>query len=188
MKQLSRMIALALVILLISACATLAPPPPPREFKLSQAQLQNLVGKPFETAQTYLGLLDIKLAAPRVSLQPESNRVLTVMDVAVDTPLIGKPWKGAASISGRLRFDQAAGAILLEDPRAESFKVDGVPAAFTDQVNKIGGWLTEQVLRGFTVYTLKPEDLRYDNVSYTPTEFKVKPGELVITLVPRATP
>lgn len=188
MKPISRTIAWILVTLMVSACATLAPPPPPREFKLSQAQLQDLVGKPFVTAQTYLGLLDIKLAAPRVSLQPESNRVLTAMDVAVDAPLIGKPWKGAASISGRLRFDQAAGAILLEEPRAESFKVDGVPAAFTDRVNTIGGWLTEHVLKGFTVYTLKPEDLRFDNVSYAPSEFKVKPGELVITLVPRAAP
>jgi hypothetical protein len=187
MRSISRMIAVALAALIVSACATLAPPPP-REFRLSQAQLQDLVGKPFETAQTYLGLLDIKLAAPRVSLQPESNRVLTVMDVSVDAPLIGKPWKGGASISGRLRFDQAAGAILLEDPRAESFKVEGVPAAYADRVNKIGGWLTEQVLKGFTVYTLKPEDLRFDSVTYAPSEFKVKPGELAITLVPKATP
>jgi hypothetical protein len=187
MRQISRTITAVLITLVVSACATLAPPPP-REFRLSQAQLQDLVGRPFVTAQTYLGLLDIKLAAPRVTLQPESNRVLTLMDVAVDAPLIGKPWKGAASISGRLRFDQAAGAILLEDPRAESFKVEGVPAAYADRVNKIGGWLTEQVLQGFTVYTLKPEDLRFDNVNYAPTDFKVRPGELAITLVPKAAP
>lgn len=187
MNPLSRTIAAILVTLMLAACAAIAPPPP-REFKLSQTQLQELVGKPFETAQTYLGLLDIKLAAPRVTLQPETNRVLTVMDVSVDAPLIGKPWKGGASISGRLRFDQSAGAILLEDPRAESFRVEGVPAAYSDRVNKIGGWLTEQVLQGFTVYTLKPEDLRFDNVNYAPTDFKVKPGELSITLVPKAGP
>lgn len=187
MKNACRSICIALVGLILAACATVAPPPP-REFRLTQAQLQELVGRPFVTAQTYLGLLDIKLTTPRVSLQPESNRVLTAMDVAVDAPLIGKPWQGSASISGRLRFDRAAGAILLEEPRAESFKVDGVPAAFADRVSKIGGWLTEQVLKGFTVYTLKPEDLRFDKVDYTPSEFRVKPGELVISLVPKAAP
>lgn len=185
MKKIFRMISAALVTLILSSCATLAPPQP-REFKLSEAQLQNLVGQPFETAQTYLGLLDIKLTTPRVSLQPESNRVLTAMDVSVDTPLIDKPWKGAVSISGRLRFDQGANTILLEEPRTESFKVEGVPAAYADRVNKIGGWLTEQVLKGFAVYKLKPEDLRFDNVNYAPSEFKVKPGELAITLVPKA--
>jgi hypothetical protein len=187
MKTIFRTIAVVLVTVILSSCATLVPPQP-REFKLTQAQLQDLVGKRFETAQTYLGILDIKLAAPRVSLQPESNRVLTAMDVSVDAPLIGKPWKGAASISGRLRFDLASNTILLEEPRAESFTVDGVPAAYADRVNKIGGWLTERVLKGFAVYTLKPEDLRFDNVNYAPTEFKVRPGELVITLVPKATP
>jgi hypothetical protein len=187
MRQIFRIIAAALVTLILSSCATLAPPQP-REFKLSQAQLQELVGKPFETAQTYLGLLDINLTAPRVSLQPESSRVLTAMDVSLDAPLIGKPLKGAVSISGRLRFDQSSSSILLEEPRAESFKVDGVPAIYADRVNKVGGWLTAQVLTGFTVYKLKAEDLRFDNVNYVPSEFKVKPGELVITLVPRTTP
>lgn len=186
MKTIFRTIALVLVTAILSSCATLVPPQP-REFKLSEAQLQDLVGKRFETARTYLGFLDIKLVAPRVSLQPESNRVLTAMDVSVDSPLIGKPWKGAVGISSRLRFDLASNTILLEEPRAENFKVEGVPATYADRVNKVGGWLTEQVLKGFAVYTLKPEDLRFDNVNYAPTEFKVRPGELVISLVPKAT-
>lgn len=186
MKTLFRMLAAVLAILILSSCATLVPPQS-REFRLSEAQLQELVGRHFATAQKYLGVLDIKMTAPRVSLQPESNRVVTALDVALDAPLIGKPLKGAVSISGRLRFDHASNAILLEEPRADSFQVDGVPAIYADKVNLVGGWLSEQVLKGFTVYRLKPEDLRFDNVSYTPSEFKVKPGELIITLVPKAT-
>lgn len=187
MRPIFRLIAVVLATLLLTACATLAPPQP-REFRLSQAHLQDLVGKHFEMARTYLGFLDVKLATPRVSLQPESNRVLTALDVSIDTPLIGKPWKGAVGISGRLRFDQASATLLLEDPRTENFMVDGVPAAYADRVNKIGGWLTEQVLKGFAVYKLKPEDLRFDNVNYVPAEFKVRPTELVISLVPQAAP
>ncbi len=187
MKPAFRMIAVALATMLLSACATLAPPQP-REFRLSQAQLQDLVGKRFELARTYLGLLDVKLAAPRVTLQPESNRVLTALDVSIDAPLIGKPWRGAVDISGRLRFDQAAATLLLDEPRAENFMVEGVPAAYADRVNKIGGWLTGQVLKGFAIYKLKPEDLRFDNMNYVPAEFKVRPAELVITLVPQAAP
>mgnify|MGYP003383623815 CR=1 FL=1 len=186
MRSIFRNFAVALATLMLTACATLAPPQP-REFRLSQAQLQDLVGKRFEMARTYLGFLDVKLATPVVTLQPESNRVLTALDVSIDAPLIGKPWKGAAAISGRLRFDQAAATIMLDEPRAEKFTVEGVPAVYADRVNKIGGWLSEQVLKGFPIYTLKPEDLRFDNVSYSPSEFKVKPGELTITLVPKAT-
>jgi hypothetical protein len=186
MKSIVRLIAVAFAALILCSCATLLPPQP-REFKLSEAQLQDLVGRHFATAQKYLGVLDIRMTAPRVSLQPESNRVLTMLDVALDAPLIGRPLKGAVSISGRLRFDQAANAILLEEPRADSFKVDGVPAIYADKVNLVGGWLSEQVLKGFTVYKLKPEDLRFENVNYSPAEFKVKPGELVIGLVPKAT-
>jgi len=187
MKPTFRMMAVALATLLISACATLAPPQP-REFRLSQAQLQDLVGKRFELARTYLGFLDVKLATPRVTLQPESNRVLTALDVSIDAPLIGKPWKGAAAISGRLRFDRAAATLMLDEPRAESFTVEGVPAVYADRVNKIGGWLSEQVLKGFAIYKLKPEDLRFDNVNYVPAEFKVTPSGLVISLVPQAAP
>ena len=186
MRPIFRVIAVALATLILSACATLVPPQS-REFRLSEAQLQELVGRHFATAQKYLGVLDIKMTAPRVSLQPESNRVLTALDVALDAPLIGRPLKGAVSISGRLRFDHPSNSILLEEPRADSFRVDGVPAIYADKVNLIGGWLSEQVLRGFTVYKLKPEDLRFENVNYSPSEFKVKPGELTITLVPKAT-
>jgi hypothetical protein len=187
MRPTFRLFAVALATLMLTACATLAPPPP-REFKLSQAQLQDLVGKRFEMARTYLGFLDVKLATPVVTLQPETNRVLTALDVSIDAPLIGKPWKGAAAISGRLRFDQAAATIMLDEPRAENFTVQGVPAAYADQVNKIGGWLTEQVLKSFAIYKLKPEDLRFDNVNYVPGEFKVRSSELVINLVPQAAP
>lgn len=187
MRPIVRVIAVALATLILSACATLAPPQP-REFRLSEAQLQDLVGRHFATAQKYLGVLDIKMTAPRVSLLPESNRVLTALDVALDAPLIGRPLRGAVSISGRLRFDHPSNSILLEEPRADSFQVDGVPAIYADKVNLIGGWLSEQVLKGFTVYRLKPEDLRYENVNYSPSEFKVKPGELVISLVPQAAP
>jgi hypothetical protein len=186
MKTLFHTLAAVIAILILSSCATLVPPQS-REFKLSEAQLQELVGRHFATAQKYLGVLDIKMTSPRVYLQPESNRVVTALDVALDAPLIGKPLKGAVSISGRLRFDHASNAILLEEPRADSFQVDGVPAIYADKVNLVGGWLSEQVLKGFTIYRLKPEDLRFDNVSYTPSEFKVKPGELIITLVPKAT-
>lgn len=187
MRPIFRVIAVTLAALILSSCATLVPPQA-REFKLSEAQLQDLVGRHFATAQKYLGVLDIKLTAPKVSLQPESNRVLTALDVALDAPLIGKPLKGAVSISGRLRFDHSSNTILLEEPRADSFKVDGVPAIYADKVNLVGGWLTEQVLRGFSVYKLKPEDLRFDNVNYSPSEFQVKPGELVISLIPQASP
>lgn len=187
MRPIFRVIAVALATLILSACATLVPPQS-REFRLSEAQLQELVGRHFATAQKYLGVLDIKMTAPRVSLQPESNRVLTALDVALDAPLIGRPLKGAVSISGRLRFDHPSNSILLEEPRADSFRVDGVPAVYADKVNLIGGWLSEQVLKGFTVYKLKPEDLRFENVNYSPSEFKVKPGELVISLVPQAAP
>jgi len=186
MKTLFRTVAMVIAILTLSSCATLAPPQS-REFRLSEAQLQELVGRHFATAQKYLGVLDIKMIAPRVSLQPESNRVVTALDVALDAPLIGRPLKGTVSISGRLRFDHASNAILLEEPRADSFQVDGVPAIYADKVNLIGGWLSEQVLKGFTVYRLKPEDLRFENMNYSPSEFKVKPGELVISLVPKTT-
>ena len=186
MKLIFRMIVVVLVTLIVSSCATLTSPQS-REFKLSEAQLQDLVGKRFSTAQTYLGLLDIRLTTPRVFLQPDSNRVLTVLEVSLDAPLIGKPLKGAASISGRLRFDHASSTILLDEPRAESFGVEGVPDIYADRVNLIGGWLTEQVLTGFAVYKLRPEDLRVDNVNYAPSEFRIRPGELAITLVPIAT-
>ena len=83
-------IAAALAALILSSCATLVPPQS-REFKLSEAQLQDLVGKHFATAQRYLGVFDVKLTTPRVSLQPESNRVLTALDVAPKVEVVNDP-------------------------------------------------------------------------------------------------
>lgn len=170
--------------LLAAACAVLGPQP--REVVITAAQLEQALVRQFSGPRTFLALFDVNLSNPRVLLQPSDSRVRSEMDVAISNALIGESLKGSTAISGRLSFDPGSGTVRLVEPRAEDFRVEGVPERWAAPVGRIGAWLTEQVLREFPVYAPRPEDLRIEGVDYAPSAFAVRADGIVVTLTPQA--
>lgn len=168
---------------LLAACAGLGDGP--QTVTLSEAQLQQLVERNLNVDHRLLSIFDVNLGKPKVSMQPDVNRVLTGLDVAVKNPISGSTLKGSIAVSGRLSWDARSMAVVLADPRAESFAIEGVPGQYSNQINRLGGLLAEQFLKDFTLYKPQPEDLQYRGRAIEPTDLRVKQGGVEIVLAPR---
>lgn len=171
----------AIVVVAAAACAALGGP---RTLTLSEAQLNRLMDERMNKSLTVLRLFDVNLSNPKVALDSASGRVITSMDAVMNNPFSGNRLSGGAKISGKLNFDPKTNSVVLADTRAEEFKLDGMPAQYANQINAIGKLVAGEFMRDFTLYTLKPEDLKLNGVSYAPGKFEVRKDELAIILNP----
>jgi hypothetical protein len=167
--------------LLLTSCATLMGP---RELEIPVERLQAALEGRFPFNNRYLELLDIRISNPRVSLLPQSNRILTSLDAAVAPPFMNRSWLGNLAISGQLRFDPARNALVLAEPRVETFDVQGLDPLYANQIRRVGSLLAEQMLKDVPLYTFRPDQLRYAGVNFNPSRITTRPGGLVVTFEP----
>lgn len=166
---------------LLASCASLMGP---RNVEIPLSRLQEAVAGRFPFNNRYLDLLDIRVTNPKVALQPETNRIVTSMDTTIAPPFLKNAWKGNLAVSGNLKFDPSRNALVLGDPRVEQFVVDGLDTPYASQIAKVGNLLVEQLLQDATLYTFKPEDLRYGGANFILSKITTKPNSLVVTFEP----
>jgi hypothetical protein len=181
MKLRLRAVVLTIAAFLLSSCATLMGP---RNVEIPLATLQERLANRFPFNNRYLELLDVTVSNPRLALQPDTNRVLTSMDAAIAPPFLNRTWNGSVSISGNLRFDASRNALVLAQPRVESFDVSGVDARYGSHIRKIGSLLAEQLLQDVPLYTFQPDDLSYGGTRFTLSKITTRPNSLVVTFEP----
>ena len=179
----SKLAALLVLLssLLLSSCAGWLGP---RDVELSMVQLQDAMNRKFPFNSRVLELFNIHLTNPRLTLQPETNRIVTMMDASVAPPFSNKSWNGSFTLSSRLALDPARSAVVLADPRMENFALTGIEGQYATQINRIGAILAEQLLRDMPIYTFAPEDFRYGGTRFVPSQITTKTTGLVVTFVP----
>ena len=181
MKSLKTGFVSLLAMLLMSGCANLFGT---RDLVLPLERLQATLDRRFPLDQRYLELFDIRMSRPRLSLQPDTNRVVTSLDAQFLPTLFGQPWNGSISVSGELKIDASRNAVIFTAPRVERFLLDGVDARVSDKLARFGGVLAEQVLRDVPVYTFRPEDFRYAGMTFVPATIRTRTDALVVSFAP----
>lgn len=181
MKRFYASLLMLAATMVLTACAGLLGP---RDIEFPLSKLQQSLQRHFPLNNRYMALFDIDVSNPTLALQPQNNRVLTTMDAAIAPPFMKNAWKGRFAISGSLQFDAAKNAIVLTDPRMEKIELEGVDAAVSRQVSKLGRLLAEEILNGATLYALQPNDLRYAGTRFVPGNIVVKSNSLLVTLEP----
>lgn len=176
-----RFVLLLPFALLLAACATLLAP---RDLEVPLARIQQSMERRFPFNNRYLELFDIRVTNPRISLLPESNRVLTRMDTAIAPPFLRRSWTGNLAVSGELRIDPSRSAVVLGDPRVESFDVDGLDPLYANRVTRIGSLLAEEMLADYPLYTFRQEDLQVAGTSFRPTKITTRSDAVVVSFEP----
>jgi hypothetical protein len=157
----------------------------PRDVEVSQAQLQQAVERRFPIERRYLELLDVTVAAPRVLLRPETNRVATEFEVLVSDRVFHGQHRGTIALNYGLRFEPSDNSVRLTSVRIDRFDIDGAPALLRQQLDRLGLQLAEQTLNERAVYTLRARDVEaVQGRGYHPGDIRVTPGGLMITLLP----
>ncbi|MBL8389492.1 MAG: DUF1439 domain-containing protein [Hydrogenophaga sp.] len=174
----------ALGALALAGCGVL--PTGPRQIDISESQLLARVANQLPVKQRYLGLFEVTLDQPRLRLMPEANRIGTDVAYRIELALPGMAdIKGRLEMSYGLRFEPSDTTLRLTQARIERLDVDGLNAAQAGQVRKLGGLLSEDLMKDAVVHRFRKEDLEsLAGRGYKPGAIRVVPGGLRLQLDP----
>lgn len=171
-------IALATLILLLSACAVFNGP---HTVRVPTEQLQTALDKRFPLDMRYLELFDLHATQPKLRLDADAGRAMLTMDVVIAPPFVNRTWKGRITLSGVVRPDDAQHALVLREPRLDEFLIEGFDPAMSRQITRYGGLFAEQLLRDVPI--ARYDDVRplYVSADRTPTKVDIGPDGLMIS-------
>jgi len=161
----------------------------PSSIDVDQARLEQAIATRFPYQTRWLGVLDVRAAAPTIRLLPEVNRVAIDVELTIDERLSARQLRGALAFQSGLRFEPGDNSLRFSQVSVDRIAVAGLPEALAGQTGPLGSVLAEQLLEGALIYRLsdaQQEVLRRERVQ--PGEIRVTSRGLNIKLEPRAAP
>ena len=184
MKQLIILFAFILTgsaNLFLTGCATMKGD---RTVNVTGDQIAQKLNEKLALPISLLKVFDVNLSNSVVTFDKASGRMITTMDTKLSSELSDKSLTGKLGISGKLRFDPATSAVVLDEPKIENINFDGANGKFNDLFNAMAKAVGGEMLNGLTLYTVKPEDLKFGGTSYSPKDMVVTDNGLQLTLSP----
>ena len=171
-----------LVAALLAGCLAFGP----RTVDVPQARLQELFARRFPVDKRLLDAIDITVDSPRLSLLPESNRIVVELALRAGTGgAISARMNGSLLGSVGLRFEPSDNTVRLVDVRVERFGIDGLPGNWQRQLDRLGKPLAKALLDDQVLYALRPKDVAgLEGRGVRPGDLRVTATGLSITLLP----
>lgn len=166
---------------LLAGCASLTGP---REVEVPIERLQRGLDGKFPMQQRALGILELQLSRPRLTILRDNDRLALATDVAVTSPLMRQAMQGSVALSGRLLVDNVRNAVVLSDAQVDNVTVAGADARLQGQLAAAANVVVERIVRDVPVYHFQPDELRYLGVQYVPTTIHTTRNGLSIRFVP----
>ncbi len=173
-------ISLVFLIALISSCASLGD----RTLNVSEAQIQQKIDEKLAIPIQLLKIFDVNLSHSIVKFDQTTGRMQTTLDTVLNSPVLNKSVNGKLGISGKLRFDAVSHSIVLDEPQIDRFDLDGDDSKYNEVINALTKILGAQLFSGITLYTVKPEDLQFGGITYSPKDIQITNKGLQLTLTP----
>lgn len=173
---------IGLIALILTSCATMMGD---RTLNVTGEQIAQKLNEKLALPISLLNIFDVNLSNSLVTFDKTTGRMITTMDTKLSSQLSDKSLVGKLGISGKLRFDAATSAVVLDEPKIETINFDGADSKFNDMANVMAKSVGEEMLNGLTLYTVKPEDLKFGGTTYTPKDMLVTDNGLQLTLTPQ---
>jgi hypothetical protein len=170
----------------LTGCGTVNKMLAPSQVEITRDQLLSKLGQQFPMRNTVMDVFDVTAATPRLTLQPENNRVLADVDLAAQDKIFGKAYQGSLWMSFGLRFEPRDQTIRLQNVTIDKVYIKGLPGSYERYLTKMGGWLAEDRLQNYVVHRFSPEDLsRADKHGLTVSDIKITNKGLAFMLMPK---
>lgn len=153
------------------------------EYTASREELQAQVAKRFPVRQRYAELFTVALREPRLTLDATTNRAAIAALVTIGSPLLSPPSvEGAIMVSSALKYDPAALAIRLDQPKAERLELQGMTGRDAERLQQIGAVVAQELLRDYALIAFKPEQLTVGRKTYQIGQITVEPDDIRVEL------
>ena len=166
---------------ILAACATLGGD---RTVNVTGDQIAQKLNEKLALPISLLKVFDVSLSNSVVTFDKTTGRMITTMDSKLSSELFNESVAGKLGISGKLRFDAATSTVVLDEPKVENFNIAGASGKYNDLLNAMAKTLGGEMLNALTLYTVKPEDLKFGGTSYSPKDMVVTDSGLQLTLSP----
>lgn len=180
MQKLLNSLMLCFIVLCVG-CAGLGN----KTVNVTEAQLQQKLNERLAVPFSLFKIFDVNLSNALVSFDKTTGRMHTTFDTHLSSALLDESYVGKLALSGKLRFDAATQAVVLDETEINRFELDGIQAKQTEMLNALAKQLGSQMLNGLPLYTVKPQDLTIGNTRYQPKDIVVTDKGLQITLTPQ---
>lgn len=154
---------------------------PPRSMLLAESDLQRLVDRHFPLERRLLEVLEVSIAAPRLQLMAERNRIATELQINTRDRLFGGQWQGRVALDSMLRWEASDQTLRMAQVRVTQVSFDGGSLAQA-RTERVGAVLAERVFEGLVLYRLPAERVeRLQRGGVQPSGVTVTPRGVEIT-------
>ena len=175
------------VIATLAACASMRSALAPSTVEISRDELLKKLGQQFPMRNQILDVFDVTANSPRLTMQPDANRVLADIDLSATDRWFKRQYQGSLWLSFGLRYEPRDQTIRLANVTIDKVSVHGLPDSYQRQMTRIGSWLTEDRLQDYVVHRFTPEELkRADEHGLTVADIKITQRGLAIKLAPKS--
>lgn len=137
------------------------------EYTASQSELQAMLRLQFPRSQRYAEIFQVTLTDPQLGLDAAANRAAVTARLSIASPFLRTGQvDGLVSLSSALRYDAAARALRLEQPKAERLELQGVNGGDAERLQQIGGLIAQELLQGQVLRTFTVDELRFGLKTY----------------------
>lgn len=169
------------LLVFLASCATFGD----RIVNVTEAQIQQKLNEKLVLPIQLLKVFDVNLSNSIVKFDQPTGRMQTTFDTVLNSALLDKSIAGKLTLSGKLRFDALTQSIVLDEPKIDQFNVDGANSKQNQMMNALTKSLGGEMLNGLTLYTLKPEDLKFAGTRYQPKDIQITNQGLQLILTPQ---
>lgn len=149
---------------------------------LGQAELQQAIRLGFPVEKTALAVVQVRLSDPVVTLRESSDRIELAVRVEAGLKDLGRPSRGTADVSCRIRFEPSEGSFYADDPRVERLSLDGHPEGLVEKSSGAVTWILQGLLARRPIYTLKSVDTARSVARLVLKDVRVRDGKLRLAL------
>jgi hypothetical protein len=151
---------------------------------LTQARIAEALARKFPKERTYLKIIKVTYANPRVVMVPEQEKVRVGLDVRVEVGLkgFGKTYQGGAEITTKVGYHPAAYEFYLREAQLEALDIPKLSAKDLELVKNGLNVIADEFVENIPVYRLTQQDTKTQLAKLLLKDLTIQRDEVVATL------
>jgi hypothetical protein len=158
-------------------------------YKISAAQLQQVLARRFPLRYQVAGLLDLRIRAPELRFLPEQNRLGSELAIDASGPALARSVAGFIDLDFALRYEPSDMSIRAHRIRVQSVRLPGLPPDAAALIDAYARASAQRALLEVVLHQLQPRDLALaDTMGLQPGSITVDADGLSIGFVSKPAP
>jgi hypothetical protein len=154
------------------------------EYTVSKAELQDTLSQQLPKKVDYRGMFQVTVSNPVLSLDAAKNRLTTLVDARIASPLfLKKDINAKVALNSGVKYNAAKRALQLDQPAISQVKIDGNNEQANQEVTSILSEVFAELLKDYPLYTFTEEQLTLKGVRFEPGKITVGEDEVKVEVI-----